>query len=114
MQVNHDNLSVKEYGYSQSSAYKNTQGANEDFMSLLSQNNSENLNEQSIKLDELFSKAMSQDQFSTGIFSSNMSNIYNYRFRGQTETSSQANTANLTEETQEPQKDLVKDLLNSL
>ncbi|AJD02840.1 MULTISPECIES: hypothetical protein [Campylobacter] len=110
MQVNHDNLSVKEYGYGQSSAYKSTQGANEDFMSLLSQNNSENLNEQSIKLDELFSKAMSQDQFSTGIFSSNMSNIYNYRFRGQNETPMQANI----EEKQEPQKDMVKDLLNSL
>ncbi|AJC91827.1 hypothetical protein CSUB8523_0258 [Campylobacter subantarcticus LMG 24377] len=110
MQVNHDNLSVKEYGYGQSSAYKNTQSTGEDFMSLLNQSNNENLNEQSLKLDELFSKAMNQDQFSTGIFSSNMSNIYNYRFRGQNETSVQ----NSIEEKQEPQKDMVKDLLNSL
>lgn len=39
-----------------------------------------------------------------------MSNIYNYRFRGQNETPMQANM----EEKQEPQKDMVKDLLNSL
>ncbi|AJC90160.1 MULTISPECIES: hypothetical protein [Campylobacter] len=110
MQVNHDNLSVKEYGYGQSSAYKSTQSSGEDFMSLLNQSSNENLNEQSLKLDELFSKAMNQDQFSTGIFSSNMSNIYNYRFRGQNETSVQNNI----EEKQEPQKDMVKDLLNSL
>ncbi|MBF7067979.1 hypothetical protein IY885_06855 [Campylobacter volucris] len=113
MQVNHDNVSVREYGYSQNSNYKNTQGTSEDFTSLLHQKTNENLDGQNANFDEFFSKAMGQDQFSSsGIYSSNMSNIYNYRFRGQNnEIPSQANAQAVTKD--EP-KDMVKDLLNSL
>ncbi|TXE85778.1 hypothetical protein FPD38_07265 [Campylobacter volucris] len=113
MQVNHDNVSVREYGYSQNSNYKSTQGTSEDFTSLLHQKTNENLDGQNANFDEFFSKAISQDQFSSsGIYSSNMSNIYNYRFRAQNnEIPSQANTQTATKD---DSKDIVKDLLNSL
>ncbi|WP_279176942.1 hypothetical protein [Campylobacter insulaenigrae] len=108
MQIN-DNLSVKEYGYSQS-VYKDFQKNNEDFMSLLNQNIDENLNEQGAKFDEFFSKATNHDKFGHGIYSSNMSNIYNYRFRNQhNETPIQTHSTNESDS-----KDMVKDLLNSL
>ncbi|WP_291950887.1 hypothetical protein [Campylobacter sp.] len=108
MQIN-DNLSIKEYAYSQS-VYKNTQDTDEDFVSLLNQNIDENLNNQDAKFDDFFSKATSQNQFSDGIYSFNMSNIYNYRFRNQhNEIPKETHLAN-----ENDSKDMVKDLLNSL
>lgn len=113
MQINQNNFKVQDYDY-KNGLYESIGEKNlkEDFFSLLkdSQENG-NLELQSGFLNSS-SQNSKQDQFGSGIYSQAMSNIYNYRFRGQSETivSNSENLSTLSKEQSNP----TKNLLNSL